>query len=73
MMMLGGAGTVLGLSWRFLIELVSETVWGKFLTSICSSRDHRDAVVILSTGNAGSLPTKDFSGIPAESIRDQSV
>jgi len=33
MMMLGGAGTVLGpVLGAFLIELISETVWGKFLT-----------------------------------------
>jgi branched-chain amino acid transport system permease protein len=33
MMMLGGAGTVLGpVFGAFLIELISETVWGKFLT-----------------------------------------
>ena len=33
MMMLGGAGTVLGPALgAFLIELISETVWGKFLT-----------------------------------------
>jgi len=33
MMMLGGAGTVLGpVFGAFLIELISETIWGKFLT-----------------------------------------
>jgi len=33
MMMLGGAGTVLGpVIGAFLIEVISETVWGQFLT-----------------------------------------
>jgi branched-chain amino acid transport system permease protein len=33
MMMLGGAGTVIGpVFGAFLIELISETIWGKFLT-----------------------------------------
>jgi branched-chain amino acid transport system permease protein len=33
MMMLGGVGTVIGpVFGAFLIELISETIWGKFLT-----------------------------------------
>jgi branched-chain amino acid transport system permease protein len=33
MMMLGGAGTVMGpVLGAFLLELISETVWGQFLT-----------------------------------------
>jgi len=33
MMMLGGAGSVLGpILGAFLLELISETVWGQFLT-----------------------------------------
>ena len=76
MMMLGGAGTVLGpILGAFLLELISETIWGQFLTihMLILGIIMVAIVILMPRGDHGILPQKNLTRRHLENIKNQSV